>query len=125
MLITDESVGEGALRPLVVITPIIAETIAKAGWSKADVKRYLFEHARLPAWEFERYLRDWTIRGTHLCMVRLELLRKLNAIEGIHIPEDRIAKAPSVKLADLAAPGRVDEFLRIYEWMIKEIAKSV
>ena len=55
--------GGGTLRPLVVLSPILAETIAKAGWSKADVKRYLFEHARLPAWEFERQLRDWNIRG--------------------------------------------------------------
>lgn len=56
--------GNGTLRPLVVLTPIIVKTIAKAGWSKLDVKRYLYEHARLPAWQFERYLRDWTIRGT-------------------------------------------------------------
>ncbi len=27
------------------------------------MKRYLFEHARRPAWEFERQLRDWNIRG--------------------------------------------------------------
>lgn len=53
----------GSLRPLVVLSPIVAETIAKAGWSKADVKRYLFDHARLPAWEFERQLRDWNLRG--------------------------------------------------------------
>jgi len=51
--------GYGRLRPLVLLTPIIAEAIAAAGWSKADVKRYLFEHARMPAWEFERLLRDW------------------------------------------------------------------
>ena len=56
--------GPGTLRPLVVLSPIIVKTIAQAGWSKLDVKRYLYEHARLPAWEFERYLRDWTIRGT-------------------------------------------------------------
>jgi hypothetical protein len=55
--------GNGMLRPLAVLSPIIAETIAKAGWSKADVKRYLYEHARLPAWQFERQLRDWNIRG--------------------------------------------------------------
>ena len=55
--------GNGTLRPLVVLSPIIAQTIAQAGWSKADVKRYLYEHARLPAWEFERQLRDWNIRG--------------------------------------------------------------
>ena len=52
--------GYGMLRPLALITPIIAETIAAAGWSKHDVKRFLFEHARMPAWEFERLLRDWT-----------------------------------------------------------------
>ena len=50
----------GSLRPLLVLSPILAETIAKAGWSKQDVKQYLFDHARLPAWEFERYLGDWT-----------------------------------------------------------------
>jgi hypothetical protein len=55
--------GMGSLRPLVVISPIIAEQIAKAGWSKADVKKYLYEHARRPAHEFERQLRDWNIRG--------------------------------------------------------------
>ncbi len=52
--------GYGMLRPLAMISPIIAETIAGAGWSKQDVKRFLFEHARMPAWQFERLLRDWT-----------------------------------------------------------------
>ena len=27
------------------------------------MQKYLFEHARLPAFEFERQLRDWNIRG--------------------------------------------------------------
>ena len=49
----------GALRPLVLLSPILAETIAKAGWGKRDVKQYLFDHARVPAWELERTLRDW------------------------------------------------------------------
>ena len=49
----------GTLRPLVLLTPILAETIAKAGWSKQDVKQYLFDHARMPAWELERNLREW------------------------------------------------------------------
>jgi hypothetical protein len=55
--------GMGSLRPLVVLSPIIAEQLAKAGWSKLDVKRYLYEHARRPAYDFERQLRDWNIRG--------------------------------------------------------------
>ena len=55
--------GHGTLRPLAVLSPIIAEAIAKAGWSKLDVKKFFFEHARMPAWVFERQLRDWNIRG--------------------------------------------------------------
>ena len=54
----------GTLRPLVLLTPILAQTIAKAGWSKRDVKQYLFDHARTPAWELERNLRDWMNKPT-------------------------------------------------------------
>jgi hypothetical protein len=61
-LIFTTSQGGGTLRPLVVITPIIAETIARAGWSKARVQQYLYDHARMPAHAFERQLRDWNIR---------------------------------------------------------------
>jgi len=49
----------GTLRPLVLLSPILAEAIAQGGWSKQDVKQYLFEHARLPAWKFEHMLRVW------------------------------------------------------------------
>jgi len=54
--------GYGSYRPLVMITPILARTIAKAGWSKTDIRKFLFEHARMPAWQFERLLRDWNTR---------------------------------------------------------------
>ncbi|MBI4189766.1 MAG: hypothetical protein HY525_04430 [Betaproteobacteria bacterium] len=47
------------LRPLVLMSPIIAETIAKAGWSKQDLQRYLFDHARISARQFEVQQRDW------------------------------------------------------------------
>jgi hypothetical protein len=49
----------GTLRPAVVLTPILAETIARNGWSKDDVKRYLYDHARLPAWKVEKYTEEW------------------------------------------------------------------
>ncbi len=48
----------GTLRPALVLSPILAETIAKAGWSKQDVKRYLYDHARMPAWRVEILHRD-------------------------------------------------------------------
>ncbi len=50
----------GMYRPLLILSPVIAETIARAGWSKADVKQWLYEHARMPAERFERYLSGWT-----------------------------------------------------------------
>jgi hypothetical protein len=49
----------GTLRPVLVLSPILAETIARAGWSKDDVKRYLFDHARMPAWRVEAFTEKW------------------------------------------------------------------
>ena len=54
------AVGRGMLRPLLVLPPILAETIAKGGWSKRNVKEYLFEHSRIPAWKLENYVNKWT-----------------------------------------------------------------
>lgn len=50
----------GTLRPVLVLSPILAETMAKAGWSKDHVKRYLYEHARMPAWRVEEFTERWT-----------------------------------------------------------------
>jgi hypothetical protein len=49
----------GTLRPVLVLSPILAETIAKAGWSKRDVKRYLYDHARMAAWRVEKFTEEW------------------------------------------------------------------
>ena len=54
--------GLGAWQVTAAFTTL-AETIAKAGWSKADLKRYLFDHVRIPAWEFERYVIEWMDQG--------------------------------------------------------------
>jgi len=55
----------GAQRPLLVLSPILAQTLARAGLSKQDVQRQLFQHARIPARQFERYTGEWTnlLRG--------------------------------------------------------------
>ena len=47
-------------KPLLVLSPIIAETLAKAGLSKQDLQAELFAQARLPAWKFEQYIGGWT-----------------------------------------------------------------
>jgi len=56
--------GMGTLRPQMLLSPIIAETIAASGWSRRDLKQHLFDHARIPAHQFERILRDWTQKPT-------------------------------------------------------------
>ncbi len=53
-------ISTGTYRPLLVLSPVLAETIAKSGWSKQDVKNYFFDHARMPAWKFEKYIGEWS-----------------------------------------------------------------
>ena len=38
------------------MTPLVADIIARAGYSKTEVKRYLFEHARVSARELDERL---------------------------------------------------------------------
>jgi hypothetical protein len=53
--------GGGALpgdgRFIVIIGPEHAETIGAAGWSKGDIRRFLFEKARRPVIDFKRAAR--------------------------------------------------------------------
>ncbi len=52
--------AQGSQKPLLILSPILAETIARGGFSKQDVRRFLYEHARIPAWKFEHYIGTWT-----------------------------------------------------------------
>lgn len=52
--------GLGSLRPILLLTPVLAETLAKAGWTKREVQQYLFDHARMSARQFELYANTWT-----------------------------------------------------------------
>ena len=52
--------GQRHYRPLLVLSPILARTCASAGWTKADLAEALFEHARIPAWRFEKLIGEWS-----------------------------------------------------------------
>lgn len=50
----------GTYRPLLVLSPMVARTLTRAGLSKADVRDGLFRHARLPAEKLETYIGRWS-----------------------------------------------------------------
>ena len=52
--------GHDQFQPLLVLSPLLARVFARAGWTKADVQRALFEHARIEARTFERFIGEWT-----------------------------------------------------------------
>ncbi|HSJ91305.1 MAG TPA: UGSC family (seleno)protein [Ilumatobacter sp.] len=53
-------IGDDQYQPLLVLSPILARTFARAGWTKADAQQALFRHARIPARRFERYIGEWS-----------------------------------------------------------------
>ena len=59
-LVFTVGMATGNLQPLLVLSPILAETISRSGYSKTDVQDYLFKHARIPAWKFEQYIARYT-----------------------------------------------------------------
>ena len=52
--------GDDQFQPLLVISPILARTMAKAGWSKLNLQQALFDHARIPASTFEKLIGEWS-----------------------------------------------------------------
>jgi hypothetical protein len=52
--------GVDQFQPLLVLSPVLARSFARAGWSKHRVQRALFEHARIPAITFENFIGAWT-----------------------------------------------------------------
>ena len=59
-LIFTVGMANGTYRPMLVLSPIIARTIASSGWTKARLQQALFEQARMPARLFEQYISGWT-----------------------------------------------------------------
>lgn len=59
-LVFTAGIANGTLCPMLVLSPVLARTIAASGFTRDDVKRYLFDHARIPAEQFERYIGEWT-----------------------------------------------------------------
>jgi hypothetical protein len=89
-------------RPLLILSPIIAKTIAASGWSRRDVKQYLFEHARIPASKFELYIGKWT----HLLPENRTLLDYVNMGRASRVFAESSDPARMVPIV-----GRAEDFM--------------
>jgi hypothetical protein len=57
--------------------------------------------------------------------IRLEILRRLNEIDGVNLPDDVIGKRPTIRLGVLANPSALEKFLAVFDWMLEEFKKVV
>jgi hypothetical protein len=53
--------------------------------------------------------------------LRVEKLNRLNAIAGISLPPDGIARRPSFPLKELLKEGRTEALLGVYKWVREQI----
>ena len=52
--------GRAQYRPLLLISPMIARTFGRVGWSKRQVQAALYAAACIPAWKFEALIGQWS-----------------------------------------------------------------
>jgi hypothetical protein len=55
---------------------------------------------------------------------RLELLERLNAIDGVSIHRNRLEKRPSIPLQVLNRSESLEQFLKVMDWLVGEIRVS-
>ena len=98
---------------MLVLSPILAETMAKAGWSKGDVRQWLFENARIPAWKFEQYIVEFTnFYSGGRSMFELAQLGKANELYGVSKDPDRlvplVCDPMDIQIVISGDPGRTN-----------------
>jgi hypothetical protein len=81
-----------------------------AVWTSGTVEIYFYWYAYKPPFESED--------------ARLQLLAKLNAIEGIQISEENIVKRPSIPLSVFTSPALMRQFIEVFEWFIESVKTS-
>lgn len=78
-----------------LLSPPVAQSLADAGYSKADVKQYIYEHARMPLRDFEWVLKYTAIQRTTL---RAQVEAGIYPREFLGAPDNmiRVLSSPDV-----------------------------
>lgn len=79
-------------------------------WTSANIEIYFYWYQHKPPLDSEE--------------MRKEIARRLNQIKGVKIPPDGITRRPWFPLSTLSAPGALEQFLAIFDWVVEEIKKS-
>ncbi len=56
--------------------------------------------------------------------LRREMLRRLNEIPGVSLPDDSIDRRPSVPLATLAEADALDRFVAVMDWYVDQVLST-
>jgi len=132
----EDSPGINAAKPAKEILEWAKSKVTKVWWGKGgqkgsfvpvfkyrDVDHLLF--AVMTNGKLGLYFQHYAVRPVFDTETkRLELLERLNSIDGITIPEDAIERRPRIVLEDLREGNRVKKFLDVFEWYLEEITRS-
>lgn len=115
-LVFTVGLATGTYRPLLILSPILAQTIAKSGWSKDQTRQWLFDNARIPASRFERYLGQYTNlvpgRRTLADLVASGEAPEVFAASGDpDRPVPIVCKPEDFQIAVSGDPGRTNAFV--------------
>ncbi|MBZ0316713.1 MAG: hypothetical protein K8L91_09860 [Anaerolineae bacterium] len=55
---------------------------------------------------------------------RIELVEKLNAIDGVQLPTDSLQRRPKFPLAALNREASLRQFLTVWDWFVQEIRRE-
>ena len=94
LLVAMERFG-GRISPVLGLTPLVSGVLANAGYSKADVRQWIYEHALIPAKQFDEQLARIE-EGYNL----IESVRRGNLSERFALSDDPDRLVPVLHNAD-------------------------
>lgn len=108
--------GLAQFRPLLVLSPILARIFASAGWSRGAVQQAMFDHARIPAWRFEKLIGEWSnLTAGRRTLIELAAAGQVPAVYAESDDPDRlvpVATDPSkFAIAVAGDPSRTNAYV--------------
>jgi hypothetical protein len=55
---------------------------------------------------------------------RMELLNKLNSVNGVDLPINSITRRPGIRISNLKDQAAVKQLMQVFDWVIQEIISS-